>query len=161
MAPSGHAGLLRTGATNPYTRAYQREVGSRGNMRRDLDKASNKVLLSPVIRTRRISGNQANCLCRARLHALVDALACSNALGTGLALFVARNTPTVGDLIQFTQHHSIRYNGQTKKKGRNLSTVALAQTNIKVCTTVQREYTAIKGSGTYQRILKEKPDNVI
>jgi hypothetical protein len=159
MAPSGHAGLPGSRATNQYTRACQREVGSRGNLLTDLDKASNRVLSSPVIRTRRISRSQANCLCRARLHALVDVLARSNALGTGSAALVARNTPTVGDLIQFTQHHSVQYNGQTKKTGRILSTVALAQTNIEAC--AQREHAAIKGSGTYGRILKEKPDNVV
>jgi hypothetical protein len=140
MAPSGQASLSGTGVTNPYTRAYQREVGIRQNLCRDLDKASNGGLSSPIIRTRRISGSQANCLHRARLHALVDALAHSNSLVTGLAVFVVRNTPTVGDLIQFTEHHSIRYNNQTKKKGRILSTVALAQTNIEACATVQREY---------------------
>jgi hypothetical protein len=117
--------------------------------------------LSPVIRTRRISGSQANRLCRVRLHALADALAHSNALSTGSAAFVARNTPILGDLIQFTQHHSVQYNGQTKKTGRILSTVVLVGTNIDACTTVQREHTAIKGSKTDGRILKEKPDNVI
>ncbi len=67
----------------------------------------------------------------------------------------------MGDFIQFTQHHSVQYNGQTKKLGRILSTVALVQTNIEACTTVQREHAAIKGSGTYGRILKEKPDNAV
>ncbi len=94
----------------------------------------------------KIFGSLANCLHRARLHTLVDALAHSNALGTSLAAFVARNTPTVGDLIKFTQHHSVQYNGQTKKTGRILSTVALARTNIEACATVQREHAAIEGS---------------
>ncbi len=44
-------------------------------MRRDLEEASNGVLTSPVIRTRKISGSQANRLHRARLHTLADALA--------------------------------------------------------------------------------------
>jgi hypothetical protein len=93
----GRTGNTDASATNPYTLAYRREGG--GRRTQDASDIPAKVLLCPVTCTRNvISGRQAQKLQRLRLTASWAALAQSEALEWGSAAFIARNTPTVGDL---------------------------------------------------------------
>jgi hypothetical protein len=98
----GRTGNMDASAMNPYTLAYRREGGDRRT--RDAADIPAKVLLLPVTCTRNaISRRQAQKLQRLRLTALWAALAQSEALKWGSAAFIARSTPTVGDLVEFTQ----------------------------------------------------------
>ena len=111
----GCTGDTDAGAMNPYTLAYRREGG--GRRTRDAADIPAKVLLLPVTRTRNvISGRQAQKLQRSRLTALWAALAQSEAIEQGLAAFITRNTPTVGDLVKFTQLGSSQREGSVWRK---------------------------------------------
>jgi hypothetical protein len=80
-----------------------------------------------------IGSTHANRLQRAWLHASAKALARCNLLSTGLAAFAARNTPTVGDLIDHTQNRSNRLKGWAPHKTPIAPTLTLARTNLEAC----------------------------
>jgi hypothetical protein len=146
MSSTGRTGDTGTGATNPYTRAFQRELGSGGISTGGVVGASDRVLRHSVIHKWTTKGSR---LQRLRRHASAEALAHGNALSTGLAAFAARSTPTIGDLIDHTQN---RYTGL---KGQALGT------NLEARTSVQQDYATKKGSRVYGGILQDKPDNVV
>jgi hypothetical protein len=111
----GHTGDTDAGATNPYTLAHRHEGG--GRRTRDAADIPAKVLLLPVTCTRNvISRRQAQKLQRLRLTASLAALEQSEALERGSAAFIARNTPTAGDLVEFTQLDTSQWEGSVQWK---------------------------------------------
>jgi hypothetical protein len=102
---------------NPYTQAFPRELGSGGISTGGVVRALDEVLWHSVIhKWTYIGSTKGNKLQRARHHASAKALARGNALSTGLAAFAARNTPTMGDLIDHTQNRSTCLKGQALRK---------------------------------------------
>ncbi len=77
-----------------------------------------------------------------RCHASAEALACGDALSTGLEAFAARNTPTMGDLIDHTQNRYTGLKGQALCKTLIAPALTLARTNLEACASVQRDYAA-------------------
>ncbi len=111
----GCTGNTDAGAMNPYTLAYRHEGG--GRRTQDAADIPAKVLLLPVTHTRNvISRRQAQKLQRSQLTASWAALAQSEAIEQGLAAFITRNTPTVGDLVKFTQLGSSQREGSVWRK---------------------------------------------
>jgi hypothetical protein len=135
MSASGHTGFTGNGVTNPFTWSHQRGVGGGGLSDREVAEVTSGVLLRPVVLTRKISGCKANQLNRERWQASATALACTEALASGT--FIVWNTPTVGDLVHHTQRQGVSYSRQAVCKVRVSSSVALAQTNMEACTSVQ------------------------
>ncbi len=108
-----------------------------------------------------IGSTHANRLQRARLHASAKALARGNALSTGFAAFAARNTPTMGDLIDHTQNRSTCLKGWAPRKTSIAPTLTLAGTNLEACTSLHLDYVAMEGSRGYGGILRDKPNDVV
>jgi hypothetical protein len=92
---------------------------------------------------------------------ICQGFACGNALSTGLAAFAARNTPTMGDLIDHTQNRYTGIKGQALHKTLVTPALTLVHTNLEACTSVQRDYATTEGSGVYGGILRDKLNNVV
>jgi hypothetical protein len=121
----GRTGNTTAGATNPYTQAYHCEGGIRGS--KGVTEIPSRVLKLPVVCTRFISNGRHGCwIHRAWLHASLEALSCRNALGIGTEAFIVRNTPTMGDLVDYTQHRSSWPGGPARRMNTSLSSVAFA-----------------------------------
>jgi hypothetical protein len=149
-------------ATNRYTWAFQKELGSGGISTGGVVGALDVVLRHSVIhKWTYICDTKGNRLQRVRCYASAKALAHSNVLSTGLASFAARNTPTVGDLIDHTQNRYTGLKGQALLKTLIAPPLTLARTNLEACASVQRDYAATEGSGVYGGILGDKPEDIV
>jgi hypothetical protein len=162
MSAMGCTGNTGAGATNPYTWAFRRELGSKGISTKGVVGALDKVLRHSVIhKWTHIVSTKGNRLQRVRLHAFAKASARNNVLSTALVAFAARNAPTMRDLIDHTQNRHTGLKGQPLRKTLIAPALTPGHTNLGACASVQQEYAATEGSGVYGGILWDKPKNVV
>jgi hypothetical protein len=83
--------------------AFWRELGSKGILDRRFGKALEDVFGHPVTRTQTLTGLQRSKLLRAQCHASVISLAHSHSLAAGTTEFFSNNTPTIGNLVDYSQ----------------------------------------------------------
>jgi hypothetical protein len=148
MSATERTSITGSVATNRYTWAFQRELGSKEISTRGVVGASDMVLRHSVVhKWTYIHDTKGNRLQRVRCYASAEALAHGNALSTGLVAFAARNTPTVGDLIDHTQNRYTGLKGRALLKTLISPPLTLARINLEACASVQRDYAATEGSG--------------
>jgi hypothetical protein len=112
---------------NPYTRVFLRELGSKGILDCRFGKASEEVFGHPVTCTWTLTGFQVSKLLRVQCHASAISLACSNSLADGSTDSFINNTPTIGNLVYYSQ----KVQTCLPKKCINLPhLVSIAQANL-------------------------------
>jgi hypothetical protein len=158
MSATGHTVGTSKDVQNPYTWAFWREFGSNGILDRRFGKTPEEVFGHPLSCTRTLTGFQWSKLLRAQRHASAINLACSNSMADGTADFFINNTPTIGNLVDYSQ----KVWTCLPKKRINLShLVSTAQANLQARTSMFHKYAALKTNGGYGRIAREKPDDVV
>ncbi len=90
-------------AQNPYTQVFWRDLVSKGILDHRFGKALEEVVGHPVTCTWTLTGCQWSKLPRAQCHALAISLAHNNSLAVGTVVFFINNTPTIGDLVDYSQ----------------------------------------------------------
>jgi hypothetical protein len=105
MSPTKHTAATGSSMENPYTCAYQRDLGTAGisdegdRHRRSMDTVSHGY---PVVPVRHLTPRQQQKLHRARLYASAQNLERLRQFGVGSMDFLLQATPTVGQLLEYT-----------------------------------------------------------
>ncbi len=158
MSTTGRTVGTSKDVQNPYTRAFWRELDSKGILDRKFGKTPEEVFGHPVSCTQTLTGFQRSELLRAQRHASAISLACSNSLADGTADFFINNTPTIGNLVDYSQ----KVLTCLPKKRINLPhSVSTAQANLQSQTSMFHKYAALEMNRGYGQIAREKPDNVV
>jgi hypothetical protein len=103
MSATGRTIGTSNGVQNPYTWAFQRELGYKGILDLGVRKASDDVFGYPVTCTQTLTGCQFSNLSRAQCHASAINLGCRASLVACSTAFVFNNTPTIGNLMDYSQ----------------------------------------------------------
>jgi hypothetical protein len=112
---------------NPYTWDFLRELGSKGILDHRFGKASKDVFGHPVTCTWTITGRQCSKFLRSQCHASAISLARRASLAVGTVEFVPNNTPTKGNLVDYSQKV---WTCLHKKRINLLHLVSIAQANL-------------------------------
>jgi hypothetical protein len=103
MSATGRTIGTSNNVQNPYIRAFQREFGSKGILGHGFGNVFEDVFAHLVTGTWTLTEYQRSKLLRAQHHASAISLACSNSLVVGTMEFVSNNTPTIGNLVDYSQ----------------------------------------------------------
>ena len=98
---------------------------------------------------------------RASLHASDAERNRRAALNIGAARYLAEATPTIGNLIEYTQQS---HSTTTRRAGNSVSTVrgmALVRANQEACAAVSTEQASLENGGSHGRVSRVKPDDVV
>jgi hypothetical protein len=158
MSATGHTFGTSNNVKNPYTQAFWRELGSKGILDHRFGKALEEAFGHPVTCTWTLTGFQQSKLLRAQHHASAISLARSNSLVDGTANFFINNTPTIGDLVDYSQKVCTCL---PIKRIKLPHLVSNAQANLQARASVFHRYAASETNGGYGRIAQEKPDDVV
>ena len=143
-------------AENPYTRAFRRQLGSRG-ISDTTDRRRLKALLDqPATRNKTRTDRQQRKLHRAIRHASESEQGRQAAVNIGAATYLAEATPTIGNLIEYTQR---AHSTVTRWAVNSVSTVrgvALARANQEACSAVRMEYVSLEDGGSHGKVLRAK-----
>jgi hypothetical protein len=157
MSGAGHTAYMGGSGGNLYTRAFWRELGSRGIT----STAHGNVVGATgnsVTCTRALTDFHLNKRLQAQHFASAASLARSRSLITGAAIFVAGMTPTVGNLVKF----SSTWGACTARiKCPTTKSVTTGWANLVAQASVHREYAATEATGVYSRMSCDKPDDVV
>ena len=155
------AGESSSRAENPYTRAYlgiSRNAGYKGGTLG----ATNRVSDYTVHVIRKRSVRQRAKLTRAKRWASSWSLQRLEGLETGAAAFLGQATPTVGQLLTYTQNrHGYSPLAANGHQAPVTNQVEVARVQGAARSSVVREYARATDEGAYGWVPQDKPDNVI
>ena len=146
---------------NPYTRAFWKQLGSKGISYTTDRRLLDALLDQPATCNRSLTDRQKRKLHRARLHTLEADQSHQAVLNIRAARYLAEAMPTIGNLIECTQqsHSTI-----TRRIVNSVATVrgaALARTNQEACAAISTEYVSLEDGGSHRRVSRLKPDDVV
>jgi hypothetical protein len=142
---------------NPYTCAFQMELGSRGISSTAHGNVVG-VMGNSVTCTRALTGFHLNKQSWAQRFTSAASLARNRSLTTGTAVFVAGMTSTVGNLVKFS---STWGTCTACIKCPTTNSVTTARANLVARASVHREYAATEATGVYGQVSFDKPDDVV
>jgi hypothetical protein len=124
-----------------YTWVFWRGLGSKGILDHRVQKALDKVFGHPVTCTWTLTGFQQSKLLKAQCHASAISLAHSNALADGAVDFFINNTPTMGDLVDYSQKV---WTCLPKKRINLPHSASTARANLQARASVFHKYAALE-----------------
>ena len=162
MVSKGGTAEENSSAKNPYTKAFRRHLGSKGISNNTERSRFDAILDHPATHNNRArTDRQQRKMYRASLHASDADRIRREALNIGAARYLAEATPTIGNLIEYTQQS---HSTTTRRAGNSVSTVrgmALARANQEACAAVSTEQASLENGGSHGRVSRVKPDDVV
>ena len=128
---------------NPYTRAFRRQLGSNGISGTTDRRLLDTLLDLPATRNRSLTDRQLHKLQRTSWHASEADQSRQAALNIGAARYLAEATPTIGNLIEYTQQSHTIITRQRVNSVATVRGVALARENWEACAAVRTEYVSL------------------
>ena len=154
-------GSTAGGQVNPYITAYNSGVTlARWPTQQRTSAPLPSVLQLPVTRARKTTERQRRKFARAARYASAASLRRSDSLRVGVRQFESGLSPTVADLIQYSQSHSDRRTLAAPAVPTHNS-LLVARTSISAGTAVRQELSGLEDGGRYGYVPPEKPDDTV